>query len=144
MYSRSKYILVFKMQATFFKINIWNMGLLMRAKGVAATPLRAGNKKGPRFRKPFMNLAQPAGFEPTTPWFIVDLPGTSYCFIECYCAALCLFRAVLRALAPSCPQYFPTMTDAGSALVFASSRLNLSFRAGLLTAVKFNITTSDM
>src|SRR5204863_332118 len=27
-------------------------------------------KKGLRFRRPFANLARPAGFEPTTPWFV--------------------------------------------------------------------------
>jgi hypothetical protein len=27
-------------------------------------------KKGLRFRNPFFCLARPAGFEPTTPWFV--------------------------------------------------------------------------
>jgi hypothetical protein len=30
-------------------------------------------KKGLRLRNPFINLARPAGFEPTTPWFVGDL-----------------------------------------------------------------------
>jgi len=40
------------------------------------------NEKGLAFAKPLENVARPAGFEPTTPWFVGLSLSVTHCFIE--------------------------------------------------------------